>query len=152
MRVLWIIAFVTTLWSSTLTSAGAMQGTDQQVAPSEKWRVAPVMTTKLDVGTVYVRIKREFSFMTLEERKAATPGVEYDQTLYNSGFMYSADAGVRYLMRDRDGPARQGRVRQITIEKTPTGAQIEFAFATAGLTSVTDYENQMRARILKVLK
>lgn len=122
-------------------------------AASEKWRIAPTIETSIDVDTAYVRIKSEFRFNTLEERLATTPGVYGSaQELYRNGFMFSAEPGARYFMRDRMGPQKMGRIVQIEVRKGGAGSLVEFAFATAGLESVSVYENELRARIVGALK
>ena len=140
------LAALATMTAAAVPAAHAQDPTTKPAA-SEKWRIAPTIETNIDVDTAYVRIKREFGFNTLEERLATTPSVRYAQTLYNDGFMYSAEPSVRYLMRDRTGEQKTGRVIQVEISKNGSGAVVEFAFATAGLDSVSDYEMQMRARI-----
>lgn len=138
----------------TVEAVPVAQAQDPTAKPaaSEKWRIAPTIETSIDVDTAYVRIKSEFGFKTLEERLALTPSIRYTQTLYNDGFMYSAEPGVRYLMRDRTGEQKNGRVIQVEISKDGSGAIVEFAFATAGLDVVSDYEMQMISRISGAIK
>ena len=66
--------------------------------------------------------------------------------------MFSAEPGARYLMRDRTGPQKMGRIVQIEVRKEAAGSIVELAFATAGLESVSEYENQLKTRIVRALQ
>lgn len=146
------LAALATMTAAAVPAAHAQDPTTKPAA-SEKWRIAPTIETNIDVDTAYVRIKREFGFNTLEERLATTPGVYGSaQELYRNGFMFSAEPGARYLMRDRTGPQKMGRIVQIEVRKEGAGSLVEFAFATAGLASVSVYEKELRARIVGALE
>ncbi len=113
-----------------------------------RWHVGEPIRSGLDVDLTYARIKKAFDFDTTEERLANTPAVRgHVSALHRAGFLYEAEPGAYYKMRDRTLRTAD-RIVQIEIVRERIGSRIEYGFAKSGLRDVGAYAQQLQTRIV----
>ena len=123
----------------------------QQYRPLDqdpRWHVGQSVRSALDVDLAYARIKKAFAFDTTEERLANTPAVRgHASALHQAGFLYEAEPGAYYKMRDRTRRTAD-RIVQVEIIKESSGSRIEYGFAKPGLQDVGSYAQEIQTHII----
>ena len=134
--------------SRVLTEAYRPLGTDP------RWSKAAPICLGGDIDVAYIRIKKEFGYLTPDERLAATPGAwgNIQVIKRREGFEYVAQQGVYYLMRDRS--RRTGdRIIETKLSKDGTNKYcLEYGFANVGLTNVPAYAAELKARYIAAIQ
>jgi len=87
-----------------------------RAAPQRRWQTIEARFNT-DIDTAYGRVRREFNYLTTEERLARTPGVYGDtQLLRASGFRHEASPGSSYTLQDQVRHPRGGERQTIRVE------------------------------------
>lgn len=141
------------------TTAGTQPQSKRTAARSSsletdpRWSQPPPTCLTGNIDVAYVRLKKEFGYMTADERIARTPGASGDLNLIKrqGGFEYVAQPGVYYLMRDKNG--RTGK-RVVQTELTTEGTNrycVSYGFANKGLANPSAYSSKLKARVFSAI-
>ncbi|MEM8948414.1 MAG: hypothetical protein AAGA21_19195 [Pseudomonadota bacterium] len=115
------------------------------------------LQTDVDVDTAYLKIKREFGFLTYEERLAKSPNLQRGWLEKDTSFKHTTIAGVSYQMKNRVPHAFGGEKRshnfEANVEKDGEGSIVMMKFwipSQDGL-DVEAYSKSIEARARNAL-
>lgn len=123
--------FIPTLCLSILTGCAELSTLNQKVGEwagevngminADRQQVEDTLTSKRDIDTLYVRIKRHIGFETMEEMLKCDPNLDKNcawkkGALAQGGYVHEKTPGVYYRMADSFGNEGQYYVN-VTLEK-----------------------------------
>lgn len=109
------------------------------------------LTSKRDIDTLYVRVKRELGFKTKEEAMKCNPNTNLncrwvEAAVTEGGFLHEKTPGVYYRMADSF--AKQGKYyMDVTLEKD--GSHTRVIWKVRGS---KDFADEIKAELLKTAK
>lgn len=139
--------------TSTQTQPKRVRTRNTTLETDPRWSQVNPTCLSGNIDVAYVRLKKEFGYMTAEERIARTPGADGDLNYIKrqGGFEYVAQQGVYYLMRDKT--KRTGN-RIVQAELTTDGENtycLSYGFVNTGLLNPTKYSNDLGARMISAV-
>lgn len=130
---------------------GEWAGEVNAVINADKLEFEESLTSKRDIDTLYVRIKRNIGFYTMEEMLKCDPDTNKickwrKSALSEGGYVHDKTPGVYYRMADSFGP--EGKYyADVTIEKDGKNASVHWK-----VRGTQEFANKIKADILKAIK
>ncbi|HDX1003738.1 TPA: hypothetical protein RNW94_001492 [Pasteurella multocida] len=133
------------------SKVGDWAGNINQSINSNRQVTEDSITSKRDIDTLYVRIKREIGFATKEEAMKCNPNVDIsckwkEAAITEGGYVHERTPGVYYRMAETFGNKGQYYV-DVTLEKDGKGTQIFWKVRGS-----KSFAAEIKADILKAIK
>lgn len=126
-------------------------GEQIKIRDANKQETSDTFTSKRDIDSLYIRVKREFGFQTLEEAQGGCSSqlnVQcrwQEMSIRENGYVYEKTPGVSYKMSKNIGD--EPFFIDVSLEKS--GKQTLVSYSTRGSKAFND---DVKARLLKVSK
>lgn len=129
---------------------GEWAGEMNAVLNADKLEFEDTLTSKRDIDTLYVRIKRNIGFYTMEERLKCDPDMhqscKWKKSVLADGYVHEKTPGVYYRMADFFGPEGKYYV-DVTIEKDGKNSSVYWK-----VKGTKEFAEKIKANILKSIK
>ncbi|PJG84783.1 hypothetical protein [Conservatibacter flavescens] len=130
---------------------GSWAGEVNKIMNVDNHKFEDKVTSKRDIDTLYVRIKRNVGFETMEEMLKCDPVSDNNckwkkSALAQGGYVHEKTPGVYYRMADSFGRDGQYYV-DVTIEKEGRNSIVYWKIKGS-----QEFANQTKAEILKAIK
>lgn len=129
---------------------GDWAGEINNVLNADSQKFEDTLTSKRDIDTLYVRIKRNVGFETMEEMLKCDPNLDkncaWKKGALASGYVHEKTPGVYYRMADSFGKEGLYYV-DVTIEKEGKNSVIYWKVKGS-----QSFANQIKSDILKAIK
>lgn len=125
-------------------------GEQIKLRDADKQKTSGAFTSKRDIDTLFIRVKREFNFESIEEALGCSPEHELDcrwreKAIREGGFIHERTPGVYYRMGHAVG--EKSYYVEVTLEKE--GKNTLVSYATRGSQAWAD---DVKTRLQKVIK
>lgn len=130
---------------------GDWAGEINRTLNADKQQFSDTLTSKRDIDTLYVRIKRNVGFETMEEMLKCDPRADNNcawkkSAITQGGYVHQKTPGVYYRMADSFGKESQYYV-DVTLEKEGRNTLVSWKVKGS-----QEFANKIKADILKAVK